>query len=142
MGRQPVMIMLPTEQFEALVEQALAGLPPYFQEKMSNVAVLVQVWPTRSDLVRAGVPAGHTLLGLYTGIPLTVRNQGYNLVAPDTITLFQGPIEAAALAMVLPGDEAGDGLARIERQVRRTVLHELAHHFGISDERLRELGAY
>ncbi|MCA9991183.1 MAG: metallopeptidase family protein [Anaerolineales bacterium] len=134
--------MLPTEQFEALVEQALAGLPPYFQEKMSNVAVLVQVWPTRSDLVRAGVPAGHTLLGLYTGIPLTVRNQGYNLVAPDTITLFQGPIEAAALAMVLPGDEAGDGLARIERQVRRTVLHELAHHFGISDERLRELGAY
>lgn len=69
MGRQPVMIMLPTEQFEALVEQALAGLPPYFQEKMSNVAVLVQVWPTRSDLVRAGVPAGHTLLGLYTGIP-------------------------------------------------------------------------
>lgn len=141
-GRQPVMIMLPTEQFEALVEQALAGLPPYFQEKMSNVAVLVQTWPTRSDLVRAGVPAGHTLLGLYTGIPLTVRTQGYNLVAPDTITLFQGPIEAAALAMVLPGDEAGDGLARIERQVRRTVLHELAHHFGISDERLRELGAY
>lgn len=141
-GRQPVMIMLLPEQFEALVEQALAGLPPHFQEKMSNVAVLVQTWPTRSDLVRAGVPAGHTLLGLYTGIPLTVRNQGYNLVAPDTITLFQGPIEAAALAMVLPGDEAGDGLARIERQVRRTVLHELAHHFGISDERLRELGAY
>jgi predicted Zn-dependent protease with MMP-like domain len=136
------MIMLLPEQFEALVEQALAGLPPQFQEKMSNVAVLVQTWPTRSDLVRAGVPAGHTLLGLYTGIPLTVRNQGYNLVAPDTITLFQGPIEAAALAMVLPGDEERDGLARIERQVRRTVLHELAHHFGISDERLRELGAY
>jgi predicted Zn-dependent protease with MMP-like domain len=124
--------MLPHSQFEALVDEALASLPAYFQEKMDNVAVLVRTWPTHDDLGRAGVPPGHTLLGLYSGIPLTRRTSGYNLVAPDTITLFQGPIEAAA----------GGELTRIREQVRHTFIHELAHHFGISDDRLRELGAY
>ena len=124
--------MLPRSQFEALVDEALAGLPTFFQEKMDNVAVLVRTWPRRDDLRRAGVPPGHTLLGLYSGIPLTRRTSGYNLVPPDTITLFQGPIEAAA----------GGELAQIRQQVRHTVIHELAHHFGISDDRLRELGAY
>ncbi len=124
--------MLPRSQFEALVDEALASLPVYFQEKMDNVAVLVAAWPTRDDLRRADVPSGHTLLGLYSGIPLTRRTSGYNLVAPDTITLFQGPIEAVA----------GGELTRIREQVRHTFIHELAHHFGISDDRLRELGAY
>ncbi len=124
--------MLPRSQFEALVDEALASLPVYFQEKMDNVAVLVAAWPTRDDLRRADVPSGHTLLGLYSGIPLTRRTSGYNLVAPDTITLFQGPIEAMA----------GGELTRIREQVRHTFIHELAHHFGISDDRLRELGAY
>jgi predicted Zn-dependent protease with MMP-like domain len=124
--------MLPHSQFEALVDEALASLPAYFHEKMDNVAVLVRTWPTHDDLGRAGVPPGHTLLGLYSGIPLTRRTSGYNLVAPDTITLFQGPIEAAA----------GGELTRIREQVRHTFIHELAHHFGISDDRLRELGAY
>lgn len=124
--------MLPRRQFDALVDEALASLPAYFQEKMDNVVVLVKTRPTRDDLRRAGVSAGYTLLGLYSGIPLTQRTSGYNLVAPDTITLFQGPIEAAA----------GDELAEIREQVRHTVIHELAHHFGISDDRLRELGAY
>ena len=124
--------MLPLNQFEALVDEALASLPTTFQEKMNNVAVLVKTWPTQDDLQRAGVPPGHTLLGLYSGIPLTRRTSGYNLVAPDTITLYQGPIEAAS----------GGELAQIRQQVRHTVIHELAHHFGISDDRLRELGAY
>lgn len=124
--------MLPRSQFEALVDEALVGLPTFFQEKMDNVAVLVRTWPTRDELRRAGVPPGHALLGLYSGIPLTRRTSGYNLVPPDTITLFQGPIEAAA----------GGELAAIREQVRHTVIHELAHHFGISDDRLRELGAY
>ncbi|MCB9420431.1 MAG: metallopeptidase family protein [Ardenticatenaceae bacterium] len=124
--------MLPRNQFEALVDEALASLPVYFQEKMENVAVLVAIWPTHDDLRRASVPPGHMLLGLYSGIPLTQRTSSYNLVAPDTITLFQGPIEAAA----------GGELAQIREQVRHTVVHEFAHHFGISDDRLRELGAY
>ncbi|MEJ2750781.1 MAG: metallopeptidase family protein [Anaerolineae bacterium] len=124
--------MLPRDQFEALVDEALASLPTFFQEKMDNVAVFVRTWPTQDDLRRAGVPPGHTLLGLYSGIPLTRRTSAYNLVAPDNITLFQGPIEAVS---------RGE-LSRIREQVRHTVIHELAHYFGISDDRLRELGAY
>lgn len=124
--------MLTYAQFEQLVAEALASLPGYFQEKMDNVAVLVKPWPTPEELHRAGTPAGHTLFGLYSGIPLTKRTSQYSLVLPDRIILFQGPIEAAA----------GGELARIREQVRRTVIHEIAHHFGISDDRLRELGAY
>jgi predicted Zn-dependent protease with MMP-like domain len=124
--------MLPRAEFEQLVAKAMDSLPAYFRERMSNVELLIVPWPTRKALERAGVPAGHTLLGLYQGVPLTRRTQAYQLVPPDTITLYQGPIEA----------KAGGRRAEIARTVRHTVIHELAHHFGISDERLRELGAY
>lgn len=124
--------MLLYAEFESLVAEALSDLPPYFREKMENVAVLIRAWPSPAELSRAKVPAGHTLLGLYQGVPLPGRTHHYNLVAPDTITLFQGPIERAA----------GPDPQALRRQVRHTLLHELAHHFGISDERLRELGAY
>jgi predicted Zn-dependent protease with MMP-like domain len=118
-------------EFEKLVVLALDDLPPYFQEKISNVEVLVKEWPSRRELRDAGVPPGHTLLGLYSGIPLTERTHNYNLVPPDTITLYQGPIENSA-----------DDITEIPEIVRHTVIHEFAHHFGISDDRLRELGAY
>ena len=124
--------MLPPDEFDALVEEALDKLPHYFQQKMQNVAVLTAVWPSAQQLKRSRVPKGYLLLGLYQGVPLTRRTQGYNLVAPDTITLFQGPIETVA----------GRDTAAIRKQVQHTVIHELAHHFGISDDRLRELGAY
>ena len=125
-------MQLSSEKFDELVTAAAVDLPPYFQRAMNNVAIQTRSWPSAADLRAAGVPAGHTLLGLYSGIPLTERTQGYNLVPPDLITLYQGPIEAAA-----------DGtFAGIQAQVRRTVIHEIAHHFGISDERLHELGAY
>ncbi len=124
--------MLDAATFEQLIAEALDELPPFFQDRMQNVEVLVRGWPTRADLAAAGLPRGFTLLGLYHGIPLTERTQGYNLVPPDTITLFQGPIEAAA----------GQDPDAVREQVRRTVIHEIAHHFGISDDRLRELGAY
>lgn len=124
--------MLPAALFEQLVADAVDDLPPFFQERMENVELLVRPWPTRADLDQVGLPAGFTLLGLYHGIPLTERTHGYNLVPPDTITLFQGPIEAAA----------GQDPEAIRAQIRRTVIHEIAHHFGISDDRLRELGAY
>jgi predicted Zn-dependent protease with MMP-like domain len=124
--------MLDAATFERLIAEALDDLPPFFQGRMENVEVLVRPWPTRADLTSAGIPRGYTLLGLYHGIPLTERTQGYHLVPPDTITLFQGPIEAAA----------GQDPDAIREQVRRTVIHEIAHYFGISDDRLRELGAY
>jgi predicted Zn-dependent protease with MMP-like domain len=119
------------EQFDALVADALADLPAEFRDRLSNIGVEVQDWPSRQDHARAGVGPGRTLLGLYYGIPLTARDQGYNLVMPDRIILFRRPIEAAG------GTPEG-----IRRQIRRTVLHEIAHHFGISDARLRELDAY
>ena len=124
--------MLAAAAFEQLIAEALDDLPSFFQARMQNIEVLVRPWPTRTDLDAAGIPRGYTLLGLYHGIPITERTQGYNLVPPDTITLFQGPIEAAV----------GQDPVAIRDQVRRTVIHEIAHHFGISDDRLRELGAY
>ena len=124
-------MLLSHSEFEQLVVLALDELPPYFQEKVSNVEVLIKFWPSKIELREAGVPPGHTLLGLYNGVPLTERTHNYGLVPPDTITLYQGPIEQAA-----------DDVAEIPEIVRHTVIHELAHHFGISDDRLRELGAY
>jgi predicted Zn-dependent protease with MMP-like domain len=117
-------------EFEALIAEALDGLPPYFQEAMNNVAVLVESWPSRRQLRETQTPRGHTLLGLYEGIPLTERYE-YSLVPPDTITLFQGPLE-----------ESCETPEEIREAVRHTVIHEIAHHFGIDDDRLRELGAY
>ena len=124
-------MILSLAEFDNLVAEALDLLPAYFREKMENVEVLVKPWPSKDELRRVGVPSNHTLLGLYTGIPLTERNHAYGLVLPDTITLYQGPIENAA-----------GSRGEIVHVVRHTVVHEIAHHFGISDDRLHELGAY
>ena len=114
-----------------MAAEALDDLPPFFQERMENVEVLIKPWPGRRELADADVAPGYTLLGLYHGIPLTERTHNYSLVPPDTITLYQGPIER----------EAGQP-EFIAEVVRHTVIHEIAHHFGISDDRLEELGRY
>jgi predicted Zn-dependent protease with MMP-like domain len=129
--------MLPVEHFEILVGEALDDLPPFFGEQMKNIVVLVEQWPSKRTLREMGLSPGETLLGLYTGIPITERTQAYNMVAPDTITLYQGPIEQVAA-----GWAEGTYLDRVRDEVRHTVIHEIAHHFGISDDRLHELGAY
>jgi predicted Zn-dependent protease with MMP-like domain len=117
------------EEFEALVAEALANLPSEILERMDNVAVTVAYWPSRAQLARAGVKSPNTLFGLYEGVPLTKRGTYYGMVPPDRITLFQGPLEAACHT-----------LTAIREQVRRVVIHEVGHHFGINDQRLRELG--
>ncbi|MBS1251823.1 MAG: hypothetical protein MAG451_00857 [Anaerolineales bacterium] len=120
------------EYFYALVEEALESLPEEIARTMDNVDVVVESWPTQEQLLSAGVTPGRgTLFGLYQGVPLTRRNRAYTLMPPDKITIFQGPITAMRKT-----DEA------IRTQVRWTVIHEIAHHFGISDDRLRELGRY
>ncbi len=116
------------ETFEELVRQAVATLPEAIAERMSNVDVEVQERPTERQLRSLGVPSGQTLLGLYQGIPLTRRTSGYNLVSPDRIIIFQRPLELTSR-----GDDDLVG------RVRDTVIHEIAHHFGISDERLQEM---
>ena len=124
-------IKLSPEEFHGLVVQAMDDLPEFFQQKLQNVEVFVSHWPTAAEMKSVGLGPGHLLLGLYQGIPLTRRTGGYNLVLPDKITIFQGPIEQICRTR-----------EQIINQVQRTVKHELAHHFGISDDRLRELGAY
>ncbi len=128
--------MLSDKQFDDLVGEALDDLPPFFRDRLDNVAILVEAWPSIRTLREMGLPPGETLLGLYTGIPLTERTQSYNMVPPDTITLFQGPIERAA------AEWEGEYLDCVREEVRHTVIHEIAHHFGIDDDRLVELGAY
>lgn len=124
--------MLSHKQFEKLVAEALDSLPDRFQRAIDNVEFVIEAWPDAELLADLGIPEGDTLLGLYEGIPLTERTHDYGLVTPDVITLFQGPIE----------EEAGNDAQAIRDEVRRTVLHELAHYFGIDDDRLIELDAY
>jgi predicted Zn-dependent protease with MMP-like domain len=122
-------VRLTEAEFEELVVAALDSLPTDLLDLMDNIDVTIERMPSRAQMRRAGVRAGW-LLGLYEGIPLTVRqSSGYSLVAPDKITIFQRPIESIC--------ETHDDIVT---QVRKTVVHEVAHHFGIGEERLRELG--
>lgn len=123
------MVLMRRRRFEALVQEALESLPDDLRAMMDNIDIVVEDWPTDDDLAAASVPEGHTLLGLYVGIPLTQRTSGYSMVLPDRIIIFQGPLEACCHTW----DE-------LVNQVRTTVIHEVAHHFGISDARLTELG--
>lgn len=116
------------DRFEELVAEAIDGLPQEFLDKLENVDVVVADYPTRAQLGRLG--RGSTLLGLYEGVPHTRRSRGYNLVTPDRITIFQKPIEAVCRG-------GGD----ITAEVQRVVLHEIAHHFGLSDAQLRKIEA-
>jgi predicted Zn-dependent protease with MMP-like domain len=108
--------------FEQLVSDALDELPDDIRDLMSNVAVTVEDEP----------PPGQRLLGLYQGVPWGRRGPYYAGALPDKITIYRGPIERLT----------GGHPEALRRQVRRTVLHEIAHHFGISDERLVELDRY
>jgi len=112
-----------TSEFERLVTDALETLPAFFREKLDNVEVVVEDWPS-PDLSK-----GRLLLGLYHGVPKTNRGAGYSFVLPDKITIFKGPIEIFSKG----------NTESIKEIVIDTVQHEIAHHFGISDERLREL---
>lgn len=117
------------EVFDRLVEEALLSIPEEFQAKLDNVELLIADWPSSEQLRRAGLRPCQTLFGLYQGVPHTQRRTAYGLVPPDTIILFRGPIGAVGRTRT--------GVAHI---IRRTVLHEIGHHFGFGEERLRELG--
>jgi len=107
------------ERFHALVADALDALPPAIAARMDNVVILVE---------DEGEPG---TLGLYEGVSQTERDADYMMVAPDVITIYRAPIEARART---PED--------LEAEVRRTVWHEIAHHFGITDEQLEDMDRY
>jgi predicted Zn-dependent protease with MMP-like domain len=113
------------QDFYELVERALEELPPELAELLENVAIVVDDWPDYSTPLVSGEDV---LYGLYEGVPLTKRSAGYHGLLPDKITIFQGPLERD-----FPQEE-------LEEQVRITVVHEIAHHFGLGEERLEELG--
>jgi predicted Zn-dependent protease with MMP-like domain len=107
---------------QAVIQEALDSLPRDLRKRISNLEILVEEEP----------PPGQRLLGLYQGIPLTRRTSNYSGALPDKITIYRGPLER------LYGHDA----ELLTRQIKRVVLHEVAHHFGISDERLVELDRY
>jgi predicted Zn-dependent protease with MMP-like domain len=118
------------DSFESIVAEALDALPEEFARHLTNVEVQVEWRPSREHRRVVGLKPRQTLYGLYQGVPLTMRAGGAPLL-PDLITLFQEPLERD-----FPGREA------LRDQIRRTLLHEIAHFFGISDARLHELDAY
>lgn len=108
-------------EFEKLVIQALKSLPKYFRDKLRNVEIVIE----------ESSPDGDTL-GLYEGVPLSERTQEYGMVLPDKITLYQKDLE----------DECRENSLDLPEEVRLTVQHEIAHHFGMTDEHLDETGNY
>jgi predicted Zn-dependent protease with MMP-like domain len=117
------------ERFESLVARAVEALPDEFRDRLENIDVVVEDYPSREQLDKSAPGENYTLLGLYEGIPLTRRNTYYGMVPPDKITIFQKTIEA----------HFGSDDFTIQKEVGKVVRHEIAHHFGISDARLDEL---
>ena len=118
------------ETFEGLVTSAVVDLPDTFRDRVANLDFVVEDLASRDDYARVGVSGG-TLLGVYRGIPLTRRRRGYHMALPDRIVIFQQPIQSLARSA-----------ADLSERVSHVVRHEIAHYFGISDERLREIDAY
>ncbi|MFC1929253.1 metallopeptidase family protein [Chloroflexota bacterium] len=114
--------------FESLVAKALSSLPEEFRDRLENIDIVVADQPTSRQLAEAGLKQDMTLLGLYEGVPLTIRGRHYGMVVPDKITIFQKPIEARCRYD-----------SEIVKEIERVVRHEIAHHFGISDARLNQL---
>lgn len=115
-------------EFESLVERALKTLPRRFRQKMKNIAVVVDDWADADTLEEMGIEPPDTLYGLYRGVDLTHRDSSYGNVLPDTITIYQGPIEE-------DGADEG-GMAELIRDV---VIHEVGHYFGLDDDTMAEL---
>lgn len=114
-------------RFRRLVLRALNGIPARFSPYLENVAIVIEREPSTEDRAQGHIGPGEDLFGLYVGVPLTERGGGSPSL-PDRIIIFQGPLERHFAPHAIP------------REVRRTVIHEVAHHFGIEEDRLAELG--
>jgi len=116
------------KQFEAVVERALRRLPRAFKEKLANIVVVVEDWADDETLDEMGIEPPDTLYGLYRGVDLTRRDSSYGNVLPDTVTIYQGPIEEDC--------ESEDEMAEV---IRDTVVHEIGHYFGLDDETMHRI---
>ncbi|MBI4127587.1 MAG: metallopeptidase family protein [Parcubacteria group bacterium] len=120
--------IVPPQYFEKLVSQGIASIPEKFRRLLDNVAVVTAEEPTREQLRKGRTPRGTTLFGLYEGVPQTKRGPHYGAVLPDKITIFRVPIV-----------EYAQNEEEVAAIVRDTVWHEIAHHFGIDEQRVREI---
>jgi predicted Zn-dependent protease with MMP-like domain len=122
---------MPREEFEKMVERGFEKLPQWAREKIKNVALLIEDEPSTEERKAQGLGRGETLLGLYKGIPLKQRGDSYGIGGmpmPDTITLYQLPIEHTA----------EEDARSVEQVVADTIWHEFAHHFGMNEKEVRE----
>ena len=122
--------MIPREQFRKLVDEALDSIPVEFRDAMQNIAIVIEPEPTLAQLDDVGIEPPDTLLGLYEGTPLTERQWAHGNVLPDKITLFQHPIEDES-------DDEDDMVVAIGE----TLIHEIGHYFGLSEEEIEEIEA-
>ncbi|MFH1841468.1 MAG: metallopeptidase family protein [Candidatus Nealsonbacteria bacterium] len=116
------------EKFKTLVEKALEELPKNIQKAMDNVAVVIEDFPSKDDLKKTGTSIEGNLLGLYQGVPKTAWGRGFGMQLPDKITIFQNPIE-----------NFSSSFEEIQELVKIVVWHEIAHHFGFNEKKVREL---
>jgi len=114
------------EEFEKIVGEGVKAIPEKFLRKLDNVAIVIEAEPTPAQKKKLNIRRGWTLFGLYEGVPAVKRGTNYTWTLPDKITIFKKPIEAEAL------DEKD-----IKEMVRDTVWHEIAHHFGMDESRVR-----
>lgn len=115
------------DDFERFITEAVESLPEEFAKRLDNVEFILEEWPSREHLTQAGVGPGQSLYGLYQGVPLTRRGQ-YNAALPDKISIFAGPILATT----------GNNFHAVKEQVKHTVLHEIGHYFGMSEDQIRK----
>ena len=121
------MYKISTEEFELLVHDAVDGLPKVHKDKILNVGFFVRDIPSDDQIKRSGLLEGQILLGLYEGVPLSQRGGNIKLL-PDTITLFQIPIEMSS-----------NSLDELKKQIQNTVWHEVAHYFGLNHKMINAI---
>ncbi len=122
------MVELTTDHFEKLVGKGIDAIPKKYFDKIQNVAFIVEDEPSLEQREKLKLACNQTLFGLYEGIPLTKRGAGYNLVLPDKITIFRLPILSVA-----------ETVEDVQKQVNKTIWHEVAHYFGLDHDRIHKL---
>ena len=115
-------------RFEEIVIKVISSMPEEFKELLDNIDIIVEDWPSRRQLKSVGLKNRSDLLGLYEGTPRTQRGQNYNLVLPDKITIFQKPLESQC-----------NSIKELNQEITKVVKHEIAHYFGLDEERLEEI---
>jgi predicted Zn-dependent protease with MMP-like domain len=121
-------ISLSQAQFNELANKAIDSLPSHIIDNMKNAAIIIEDEPSKEQRIRLRLSDNQTLYGLYEGVPLTNRPGNYGLVAPDKITLFKKPLEQNAST-----------LQDLENRIKRTIWHEIAHHYGLDHQKINEI---